>query len=129
MDYRGIEKNNIWNFFCKLVLNRKASTIQKILEDNVMVGTKCVTDGYPSYVGAVRKFGSQHIVVNHTDGFKNSDGYTTNKIENLWSHMKNLYRSRNGLFSSKIPVFWKNLFLGRGTLLTKQKLHLKEYFL
>jgi hypothetical protein len=40
----------------------------------------CVTDGYPSYPGAVRKLGSVHEVVNHFIGFVN--GTHTNYIEN-----------------------------------------------
>jgi hypothetical protein len=70
-----------------------------------MPGTVLVTDGYPSYVSAVRDFGSQHIVVNHSLGFKNEYGYTTNKIENVWSHFKTMYRTRNGLNHGLIPGF------------------------
>jgi hypothetical protein len=46
-------------------------------------------------------------VVNHTTGFKTEEGYTTNKIENVWSHFKTMYRSKHGINHSIIPLFIK----------------------
>ncbi|KCZ77997.1 hypothetical protein H311_00980 [Anncaliia algerae PRA109] len=33
-----------------------------------------ITDCYPSYPSAVAKFGSDHKIVNHSEGFCNADG-------------------------------------------------------
>ncbi|KCZ78198.1 hypothetical protein H311_00777, partial [Anncaliia algerae PRA109] len=57
---------------------------------NIKKGTLIITDGYPSYPKAVESFASQHIIINHSDGFNNADVFTTNNIENVWSYLKKI---------------------------------------
>lgn len=101
----GIENNESQSFFLELVENRKSSTILELLKRRVKEGTIIVTDGYPSYPSAVRLFGAVHHVVNHTEGFVNADGMHTNLIENLWGHLKQEYRSRNGVNKERMQYF------------------------
>ncbi|KAF9761756.1 hypothetical protein NGRA_2408 [Nosema granulosis] len=93
------------NFSLELVPNRKASTIRDLLERRVEKETIIVTNGYPSYPSAIEGFGSVNHVVNHTRGFVNRDGMYTNFIENLWSHLKQQYRSRGGVNKDRIQLF------------------------
>lgn len=101
----GVEKNNSRKLFLVLVPNRRQETLFDVFKKFIKPGSLLVTDGYPSYPGAVREFGSVHVVVNHSLGFKNEEGFTTNNIENVWSHFKTMYRSRHGLCHNLIPTF------------------------
>lgn len=88
------------------------------MEENVEKGSIIRSDGHPSYPKAVNDFGSLHEIVNHSKSFKNESGQTTNKIENLWSGFKTLYRSRHGLRKENIEGFiaefaWKKRMLNR----------------
>lgn len=58
--------------------------------------TTTATDGYPLYHRAVREFGSLHLQVIHARRFIATEGIHINRIENLWSHLKQEYRARNG---------------------------------
>ncbi|KKO73750.1 hypothetical protein AAJ76_2580001399 [Vairimorpha ceranae] len=60
-----IEGTNCRNFVLKLFTNRKIPTILDMFDEHVVPGSIIVTDGYPSYPGAVSEFGSCHEVVNH----------------------------------------------------------------
>lgn len=91
--------------FVEFIPNRKKETILKFFRENVFVGTKIKTDGYPSYVGACDKFGSVHVVVNHSHGFRNEEGHTTNTIEGLWSILKYDIKRRKGISRSILPIF------------------------
>jgi hypothetical protein len=59
-----------------------------MLKKIVNKGSIILTDGYPSYPYVVNLFGSVHKVVNHTTGFNKRRGYNSNKIENVWSHLR-----------------------------------------
>lgn len=92
-------------FVPTLIPDRKKETLEKAFKRYILTGSKIVTDGYPSYVPAVKEFRSQHVIVNRTAGSVNEDGFTTNKIENVWSHRKPVYRKRNGLNHNLISGF------------------------
>jgi hypothetical protein len=77
----GVEKENGRNLFMTLVPNRKSETLLSVFENFIVSGSILVTDGYPPYTSAVKMFDSRKIVVNHTNGFKNDEGYTTNKLK------------------------------------------------
>ena len=115
----GVEKNNVRKLFLFIAPNRKKETILYMLNKFVKPGSIIVTDGYPSYPYSVQKFNSVHKVVNHTTGFKNEEGYTTNKIENILSHFKTVYRSRHGLNHCRIPSFI-NEFVSRKSFAFKR---------
>ncbi|KAG0442005.1 hypothetical protein DMUE_0616 [Dictyocoela muelleri] len=84
----GVEVTENKLCFLEIAINREASTILNILNRNVLPNSIIVSDGFPSYPLAVRQFGSEHIIVPHNQGFINAEGYNTNLIENLWSHLK-----------------------------------------
>ncbi|KAG0441772.1 hypothetical protein DMUE_0805 [Dictyocoela muelleri] len=72
-----------------------------------MKGATIVSDGYPSYPSAVQRISCEHVIVSHNEGFVNVDGENTNKIENLWSHLKSELRSRHGVPYTHIDYFLK----------------------
>jgi hypothetical protein len=87
-----------------------------------------VTDGYPSYVPAVREFECQHVIVNHTVGFINEDEFTTNKIENVRSHLKTMHRKRNGLNHSLISGFVEEFWFRKRLLQDKNSSTFQDAF-
>lgn len=101
----GVEKTENKRLFMTLIPNRKKEVLLELFNNHIKRDSILITDGYPSYPWAVREFGSQHIVVNHSIGFKNAQGFTTNSIENIWSHFKNSYRSKHGLNHNRISSF------------------------
>lgn len=48
---------------------------------------------------------STHEIVNHSEGFRNEEGNTTNKIKNLWSHLKSELRTRRGIMRVRLEDF------------------------
>jgi hypothetical protein len=84
----GIFDKSTGECFCKFLPNRRKETNLNFFERNVMAGSKIKTDGYSSDVLAYREFGVEHIMVNHSHGFRNSEGHTTNTIEGFWSLLK-----------------------------------------
>ncbi len=101
----GVIENNCKEVILKLVQNRKISTLQELFESHVSKGSIIITDGHPSYPSAVKNFGFEHEVVNHSIGFTNLDGANNNQIENIWSHFKQEYRSRGGMNKRRICLF------------------------
>ncbi|KCZ76184.1 hypothetical protein H311_02823 [Anncaliia algerae PRA109] len=98
-----------------IVPNRKSETLHDIFENKIKKATLIITDGYSSYPKAVESFGSQHIIINHSDGFKNANGFTTNSIENVWSHLKK-YIEKAGLLKGRIEsslkeFVWKKIYI------------------
>lgn len=91
----------------KLILlpNRSVETFSSIFKEHLLEGTTVLTDGHRSYPGAVQAINGQHIVVNHSLGFKNSNGFHTNNVENLWSIMKYEVKRRRGILHSNITSF------------------------
>jgi hypothetical protein len=63
------------------------------------------SDGHPSYPLVARNLNFNHEIVNHSMGFLNSDGQSTNLIENLWLHLKSEIKSRYGVIYCKINRF------------------------
>jgi hypothetical protein len=67
--------------FLHLYQIEKKKTLLSAFKKYIMSASVLVTDGYSSYVSAVRDFDYQHIVVNHTLGFKNEKGYTKTRLK------------------------------------------------
>jgi transposase-like protein len=101
----GIEEGNGKRFFVEIVPNRTTASIVEVLRTKIREGTKIRTDGYPSYPRACQILNLEHEVVNHTEGFRSVDGVHTNKIENLWSHLRDSIRCRHGVIREKIFEF------------------------
>jgi hypothetical protein len=62
--------------------------MENLFKKYVNEGTTVKTDGHLSYPKAVKSINGKHIVVNHSTGFKNDEGFHTNLIENFWSILK-----------------------------------------
>lgn len=127
--FGGVVKGRPSELFMKLVPNRRKETILRVMREFIKRNSIIVTDGYPSYPPAVHDFESVHIIVNHSEGFRNNDGYTTNYIENVWSHFKTEYRSRHGLPHSQIELFIEEFVFRKKHLLKKTELQKKAAFL
>jgi hypothetical protein len=100
----GVVEGNCRQFFLKLVPNRKWDTILEVFNECILPGTIIFTDDYPSYPRAVETFGSEHERVNHSLGVVNETGGHTNQIENIWSHMKQDYRRKEGINHDRITL-------------------------
>ena len=46
-----------------------------------------------------------HIVVNHSAGFRNAEGFHTNNVENLWSIFKYEVERRRGIKMTAMQAF------------------------
>lgn len=125
----GVDNSSKKNFFLVLVPNRRAETIYDVFTRYIKKETVIITDGYPSYPAAVKKFGSIHKVVNHSIGFKNEEGFHTNGIENLWSHLKKTYRERAGINKKRIDLFLKEFEWKKKELLQKNEIDMEKGFL
>ena len=44
-------------------------------------GGTIVTDGWAAYPGAAKAAGVEHLIVNHSEEFKGSEGQHTNNVE------------------------------------------------
>ena len=62
-------------------------TIEAIMKNEIEKDAIVVTDGYAAYHWA-KKYYKGHIQVSHATGQYVKNGYTTNNIENFWSHFK-----------------------------------------
>ncbi|KAG0434984.1 hypothetical protein DMUE_4948 [Dictyocoela muelleri] len=102
------ERNNLRNFRLCIVPNSHIPTLSKIMGKYKKENTIIASDGYPSYPKAVKKINFRHIVVTHVDGFVNNDEESTNKIENLWSHLKADIRKNHGVVYTNIKNFLKS---------------------
>ena len=101
----GVEKNNKKKFFIAVIPDRKIETLAEFIGRYVAPGSKLMTDGYPSYPGAARLLSMEHEVVNHSLGFQNEAGNTTNAAEGLWSHLKLEIKSRHGVKLTNMQDF------------------------
>lgn len=93
------------NFVLKLILNRKVPTIFNIFEENIVLGSIIITDGYPSYPSTVAIFKSCHKVVNHSVEFINTLRVYTNQIENMWSDFKYAFQKHSDINKGIINLF------------------------
>lgn len=93
----GIIEEHSGEMIIEIVPNRKISTLTSLICKHVKLNSLIISDGYPSYPMAVKNSFCFHEVVNHSTGFKNSQGYTTNNIENLWSQIKYQEKKKLGI--------------------------------
>lgn len=115
----GVIEENSRKFYYEILPNRKKETMRDFLSKFVKEKTKVITDGYPSYPYAVKSINGEHVIVNHSVGFKNADGFTTNYIENLWSLIKYELKKRRGVKFCNVDVFLNEFWL-RYNFLKKQ---------
>lgn len=97
------EETNEIRLIC--LVDRKAETFSEIFKENISFGATIITDGHRSYPLAVDAVNGTHIVVNHSKGFKNEEGFHTNNIENVWSIFKYEISKRRGIKRTNFDEF------------------------
>ena len=99
--HRSRYKKQIWIFgmiennnrddrkiFLQIVRDRTALTLIPIIQQHVKQGTIIVSDEWRGY-RSLSELGYRHETVNHSLTFVNEEtGYSTNRIEGLWSHLR-----------------------------------------
>ncbi|MBX9449813.1 MAG: IS1595 family transposase [Taibaiella sp.] len=71
---------------CKVVKNTRAKTLKPIIYQSVERGCTIVTDEWQAYNGLNGIY--EHYIVNHKEKQYATDGYSSNGVENVWSHFK-----------------------------------------
>ena len=75
---------------CRATRDVRVNTIKPLIYKNVELGSIIVTDEYNAYKGLQGNY--QHRFVVHRIGeYVNDEGFTTNRIENAWTHLKGMY--------------------------------------
>ncbi|CAF1007143.1 unnamed protein product, partial [Brachionus calyciflorus] len=85
--------------YIEVVKDRRATTLLKIIFDNVEEGTTIISDTWSSYnrITSLKNF--NHITVNHKFNFVGPiSGACTNKIEGLWNHAKKKFKEMHAEF-------------------------------
>lgn len=70
----------------RVVPNAKRITLMPIIKEMVGENSTVVTDDLKSYRGLAKW--TEHIIVNHKKKQYVNNGFSTNNVENFWSHMK-----------------------------------------
>lgn len=70
----------------RVIPDTKAKTIKPIIRELVEKGSIVVSDEWKAYRGLKRDY--NHIVVNHQRKQYANEGYSSNDVENFWSHLK-----------------------------------------
>lgn len=97
----GISERASGKVYAKAVGNVSASTLMPIVREKVAIGTKVMTDEWPSYRSS-KKMGYKHETINHgTKEYVRGDVHT-NSIEGFWSNFK---RGVDGTHHSISPKY------------------------
>ena len=92
----GVEKTSQRKMFLARVEDRKADTLLEIIQRHVAPGSRVVTDLFKSYSQLSSKLGFEHLTVNHSQIFKDSNtGTNTNTIEGNNNALKIMICPRN----------------------------------
>jgi transposase-like protein len=95
----GIERGSK-KVFIVPVQNRNAETITRVITENVLPGTKIITDKWRAYDTAFRNMPEyEHESINHSLFFVDptDDEIHTQNIEGLWSRSKYFLRKKAGI--------------------------------
>jgi len=89
-----------------LVNDRKASTIYRLVKDNVLEGTTIYTDGWRGYLALGQYY--KHASVDHSSReFVRGDVHT-NTIENFWGRIKRNLRKEHVKITAKFVQMYVN---------------------
>lgn len=108
----GIERGPERRGFGVVVEHRDATTIRKVIQDNVCIGSTLYTDEWRGYIGISEACNVEHKTVKHKDGFKDMEtGVCTNTVEGLNRAVKHSIpaRFRNNQYAPQFidQFFWK----------------------
>lgn len=84
--------------YTKVIPDTKQKTLQPLIKELIQAGTTLVTDEWHGYNGLSVSY--NHVYVNHSAKQYSVDGYSTNSVENFWSHLK---RGINGIYHQVSP--------------------------
>ena len=109
----AIEESNSLKprFFIEIVPNRRAHTIKNLFYNKIKPDTTIITDGLATYPAAIQQANDErgmnyiHLSVNHSEEFVTETGIHTNDIENMWSHVRSMWRERHGVSRENINNF------------------------
>lgn len=93
----SVGKDQVRKMLAHVVLKRDANTLCKFIEDATKADARVVTDGWRAYTQVRR----QHVAVNHSVSFVNSEGAHTNNIECAWRYLKKQIRCRWGTIGTE----------------------------
>ncbi|KAG0439403.1 hypothetical protein DMUE_2449 [Dictyocoela muelleri] len=100
----GIEKNTDKCFF-RIVNNRSQETLLLIINHEIDKGSEIVSDLWKAYIN-VGKNGYGHFTVNHKKYFVDPiTKRNTQKIENLWMHVKKKIHSDYGINENALQTY------------------------
>lgn len=80
----GIMNNGL--LITRVIPDTKAKTLKPIIRELVEQGSIIVSDEWKGYWGLKKEF--DHVVVNHMRKEYVNGNYSTNDVENFWSHLK-----------------------------------------
>src|SRR5262245_16875080 len=86
-----------------LMANVQQKTIEPLIKDTIVPGTRVYTDEYSIYT-RLRSWGYGHKRVNHGRGeyARDDDG---NTMEGFWSLLRSWLRPHRGISQEKLPVY------------------------
>ncbi|KAG0442769.1 hypothetical protein DMUE_0022 [Dictyocoela muelleri] len=93
------------DFYCEIVPDRTQNTFSALSDRYIEKRSIIITDGYASYPVAVLNNQCSHLIVNHSQGFKNIEAFYANNIENLWSLFKYEWEKRRGVLKNYLEDF------------------------
>lgn len=95
----------------RMLENVQQTTIQPIIQAQVVPGTQVYTDEYNIY-SRLSKWGYAHKTVNHSHGEyardEDGDGFHevhVNTIEGVWSLLRSWLRPHRGISQEKLPLY------------------------
>jgi transposase-like protein len=94
-----------------LMANVKQKTIEPLIKDTIVPGTRIYTDEYSIYA-CLRSWGYEHKHVNHGGGEfardEDGDGFCevhVNTMEGFWSLLRSWLRPHRGISQEKLPLY------------------------
>jgi IS1 family transposase len=115
----GAVEENTRKIVLKVVPNRKKETFLNFFRENINSNSVIKTDGHRSYPYAVAGINGIHKIINHEEGFKNSDGDHTNLIECEWSQFKSDIKTRKGIPGFAMPGYIEEYVWRRRNLVSR----------
>lgn len=90
----GMVKNDERYARLFVVPNRKANSLKSLIVKHIESASTLVTDDYLGYKGLWKRYDHKVVKIKKQGQFqyKTDDGYHTNRIEGLWTHLKRAYK-------------------------------------
>lgn len=96
----------------EIVQDRKAATLQAVIQRNVARGSIVHTDEWRAY-SRLPSLGYSHATVNHSERFVSPDGVHTQRIESQWRQIRRKF-SKGGIHHKDIKLYLSEYVWRRG---------------